>query len=65
MQYKITPTNVLWSLKDGSTIQLWKEDGTRWPKVPVRVLNFILFCPIWGNDELGQVRRKGSLVVEF
>jgi hypothetical protein len=31
---------------------LWKEDGTRWPKLLVGVSNLIPFCPIWGNDEL-------------
>jgi hypothetical protein len=28
MQYKVSPTDVLWSPKGGPTIQLWKEDGT-------------------------------------
>jgi hypothetical protein len=27
MQYKIFPINVLWSPKNGPTIQMWKEDG--------------------------------------
>jgi len=31
---------------------LWKEDGTRWLKLLVGVLNLVPFCPIWGNDEL-------------
>jgi hypothetical protein len=31
---------------------LWKEDGTRWLKLLVGVLNPVPFCPIWGNDEL-------------
>jgi len=38
--------------KDGPTIRLWKEDGTRWPKLLVGVSNLIPFCPMWGNDEL-------------
>jgi hypothetical protein len=42
----------LWNPKDGSTIQLWKEDGTGWPKLLVGVPNLISFHPIWGNDEL-------------
>jgi hypothetical protein len=52
MQYKITPTDVLWSLKDGLTIRLWKEDGIRRPKLLTRVPNPVPFCLIWGNDEL-------------
>ncbi len=52
MQYKISPTNVLWSLKDGPTIQLWKEDGIGWPKLLMEVSNLVPFCLIWGNDEL-------------
>jgi hypothetical protein len=31
---------------------LWKEDGTRQPKLLVGVSNPIPFCLIWGNDEL-------------
>jgi hypothetical protein len=52
MQYKVSPTNALWSLKDDPTIQLWKEDGTGLPKPSVGVLNLVPFCSIWGNDEL-------------
>jgi hypothetical protein len=52
MQYKVFPTNVLWSLKDGPTIRLWKEDGIRWPKLSMGVSNLIPFRRIWGNDEL-------------
>jgi hypothetical protein len=52
MQYKISPTDALWSLEDGPTIRLWKEDGTRRPKLPMGVLNPIPFCSIWGNDQL-------------
>jgi hypothetical protein len=52
MQYKIFPTDVLWSPKDGLAIWLWKEDGTGWPKLQVGVPNLVAFRPIWGNDEL-------------
>ncbi len=31
---------------------MWKEDGTRWPKLPLGVLNIVPFRPIWENDEL-------------
>jgi hypothetical protein len=40
------------ALKDSPTIQLWKEDGTRRPKLLVGVSNPIPFCPMWGNDEM-------------
>ncbi len=52
MQYNISPINVLWRPKDGMAIPLWKEDGTRWPKLPMGVLNPVPFHLIWGNDEL-------------
>jgi hypothetical protein len=52
MQYKVSPTNVLWSPKDGPTIQLWKEDGIGQPKLSMGVSNPIPFHPIWRNDEL-------------
>ncbi len=52
MQYKISPTDALWSLKDGLAIPLWKEDGNGRSKLPTRVPNPIPFCLIWGNDEL-------------
>jgi hypothetical protein len=29
MQYKVFPTDALWSPKGGMAIWLWKEDGTR------------------------------------
>jgi hypothetical protein len=52
MQYKISLTNVLWSLKDGLALWLWKEDTTRRAKLLVKVLNLVPFCLIWGIDEL-------------
>jgi hypothetical protein len=53
MQYKVSLIDVLWNLKVGLTIRLWKEDGTGWPKLLVRVLNLVPFHSILGNDELG------------
>jgi hypothetical protein len=52
MQYKVSPSDVLRSFKDGPTIQLWKEDGTGLPKLSMGVSNHVPFHPIWGNDEL-------------
>jgi len=40
---------------------LWKEDGTRWAKLPTGVLNLIPFRLIWGIDELG-VGEKGRFI---
>jgi hypothetical protein len=61
MQYKISPTNALWSPKDDPTIQLWKEDGTGRPKLLVGVLNLVPFCLIWGNDELKVGEKEGFI----
>jgi hypothetical protein len=61
----------LWNPKDGPTIQLWKEDGTGWPKLLMGVPNLIPFYLIWGNDELkvGEKERfissKISKYIEF
>jgi hypothetical protein len=53
------------ALKMAQTIRLWKEDVAKCPKLSTWVLNLVPFHPIWGIDELGQVRKKGSLVVGF
>jgi hypothetical protein len=65
MQYKVSPTDVLWSPKDGLAIWLWKEDGTWQPILVARVLNPIPFCPIWRNDDLKAGETKRLLVVRF
>jgi hypothetical protein len=52
MQYKVSPTDVLWDFKDGPTIQLWIKDATRCAKLLAGIPNLVPFCPIWGNDEL-------------
>jgi hypothetical protein len=57
MQYKVSPTDVLRIFKNDLVVQLWKEDGTRGPKLLVRVSNPFPFRLIWGNDEL-RVREK-------
>jgi hypothetical protein len=48
MQYKVYPTNVLWSLKDGLPIWLWKEDVVAWSELSMRVLNPIPFRSLGG-----------------
>ncbi len=71
MHYKVSPTNVSWSFKDGPTIQLWKEDGTWRQKLLVEVSNLVPFHPIWGIDELrvGEkerfIRNKILKYIEF
>jgi hypothetical protein len=52
MTYKVSPIDVLCNLKNGMTIQLWKEDGIGQPKLSTGVLNPFPFRSIWGNDEL-------------
>jgi len=52
MQYKISPTDVLWSFKDGATIRLWKEDVVGRAKLLAGVLNPVPFHLIWGINEL-------------
>jgi hypothetical protein len=65
MQYTIPLTNALWSPKDGSTIQLCKEDGTTWLKLLARVLNHVPFFLMWENDELKVGEKDGSSVARF
>jgi hypothetical protein len=71
LQSGVATINVLWSLKDGLTLQLWKEDGIGWPKLLMGVLNLVPFCPIWGNDELRAcqeemfINRRISKYIEF
>jgi len=71
MQYKVFLIDPLWSPKDGLAIRLWKEDGIRWLKLLVGVLNPIPFRSIWGNDELkaGEkerfIKSKISKYIEF
>jgi hypothetical protein len=52
MQYKVSPIDVLWNLKDGSTIWLSKEDATGRTKLLAKVSNLVPFHLIWGIDEL-------------
>jgi len=52
MQYKLFRTNVLWSLKNGLAIWLWKEDGIKRLKPLMKFPNLVPFCSIWGNDEM-------------
>ncbi len=48
MQYKVSPTNAMWSLKDGATIGLWKFDDKGCLKLLSGVLKVIQFHPVLG-----------------
>ncbi len=50
MQYKVSPTNLVWSSIDGPWIKLWNANVDGSPKLPTRVLSLVLYRSIWGSD---------------
>jgi hypothetical protein len=50
MQYKVSPTDPVWSPIDGPSNKLWKTSPNGSPKLPIGVPSPILYYPIWGND---------------
>jgi len=50
MQYKVSPTNPVWSPIDVPSIRLWKTNLDGSLKLPTRVPSPIPYRPIWGND---------------
>jgi len=58
MQYKVSPTNLVWSSINGSQVKLWKVNPNGSPKLLIRVPILILYCSIWGNDALRLVERE-------
>ncbi len=58
MQYKVSPTDLVWSPIDGPLIRLWKVNSNGSTKLPTRVPSPILYHPIWGKDALRLVERK-------
>jgi hypothetical protein len=58
MQYKVSPTNLVWSSIDGFPIKLWKANPNSSLKLLTRVLSPIPYCPIWGNDALRLMERE-------
>jgi len=50
MQYKVSPTNPVWSSINGFQIKLWKINSNNSPKLFTRVPSLVLYYPIWGND---------------
>jgi hypothetical protein len=58
MQYKVSPTDPMWSPIDGPLINLWKVNPNSSPNLPTRVPSLVLYCPIWGNDASRSVERE-------
>jgi hypothetical protein len=52
MQYKVSPTDLVWSPIDGPPIRLWKTNLDSSPNLPIRVPSPILYHPIWGTNAL-------------
>jgi hypothetical protein len=48
MQYKVSPTDHVWSLVDVLMIRLWKANPNGSPKLHVGVPNLVPYHPIWG-----------------
>ncbi len=57
MQYKVSPTYLMWSPIDGLSIKLWKANPNSSPKLFIRVPSHVLYHPIWGNDALRSMER--------
>jgi hypothetical protein len=58
MQYKVSPTNLMWSPIHGPLIRLWKANLDNSLKLPIGVPSLVLYCPIWGNDASRLVERE-------
>jgi hypothetical protein len=58
MQYKVTPTNIVYNPIETPLIQLWKVNVNGSPKLPTRVPNLIPYRPIWGHDEVRLMERE-------
>jgi hypothetical protein len=58
MQYKVSPTNNVWSPTKGPPIQLWKANANGSLKLPIKVPNPIPYHPIWGHDVVRLVERE-------
>jgi len=58
MQYKVFPTNPIWSPINGFQIKLWRSNPNGSPKLLTRVPSHIHHCPIWGNDASRLVERE-------
>jgi hypothetical protein len=58
MEYKVSPTNPIWSLLNAPPIRLWKTNPDGPPKLPTGVPSHVPYNLIWGNDVERSVERK-------
>jgi hypothetical protein len=65
VQYKVSPTDPVWSLVDAPPIRLWKANPNGSPKLPMGVPNFVLYCPIWGINPLRFVKKQKIISVKL
>ncbi len=65
MQYKVTPTDIIYNPIETPLIQLWKVNANGSPKLPTRVPNLIPYCPIWDHDEVRLMEREKFINVRL
>jgi hypothetical protein len=58
MQYKVSPTDNVWSPTNEPPIKLWKSNLDGSLKLLTRVPSLVPYCPIWGNDVLRFVEKE-------
>jgi hypothetical protein len=58
MQYKVSPTDSVWSPINGSLIKLWKVNSNGLPKLPTKVPSPIPYHLIWDNDAFKSMKRE-------
>jgi hypothetical protein len=64
MQYKVSPTNSVWSLMDGTPTKLWKTNPNGSPKLLIRISSLVPYRIIWGHDALRSMEREMLLVLD-
>ncbi len=64
MLYKISPTYSVCSM-DGPPIKFWKINSNGSPKLLIRILNLVPYCPILSHDALRFVEREKFISVEL
>ncbi len=63
MQYKDSPTYLMWNLVDAPSIRLWKVNPDGSPKLPRGVFGFVPYCPIWGIDPSRSIEKQKFICV--
>jgi len=60
MQYKVSPIDALWSLKDGPPIRLWgKKEQDLWGfETTTKTSKSYSFCLIWENDATKSIEKE-------